>query len=93
MTTETKELIIEARIPLPDDYMEEVEVAATVKAAADSFRQGLTEALPDGGFTVVVTRAMPTPPKKTRQPRSDVGSTRAPRASAATNGAAENPIA
>lgn len=83
-----KELVIEAHIPLPDDYMEEVTIAAKVKAAADAFRQGLKEALGEG-FQVFVTRAMPAPPKKERAPRSDAGQLRAPRTTA--NGATDKP--
>lgn len=89
MSSENKELVIEAHIPLPQDYMEEVEIAAKVKSAADSFRAGLAEALGEDRFKVFVTRAVPKEPAKPRAPRADAGQPRGPRAAAAaTNGAA-----
>lgn len=90
MTTETKELVIEARIPLPEDYFEESEVAAKVKTAADSFREGLAQQLGDG-FKVFVTRTTPKAPRKPRQVRSDAGEANPARGR--RNGAAEQATA
>ena len=91
--SDTKELVIEAHIPLPDDYFEESEVAAKVKAAAEAFREGLTEALGADNFRVFVTRETPKPPKPPRAPRSDAGKPRGPRGDRPSDDTAEPPAA
>lgn len=88
MTTDTKELVIEAHIPLPDDYFEESQVAANAKNATEEFRAALTATFGEDNFRLFVTRKLPPPPKKTRAPRADAGRPRGPRGATA-NGPVE----
>lgn len=78
-----KELIINATIPLPEDYLDESELVAKVRPIVEAFKAGLREGIGEDAFKCYVeAREPPAPPKarKPRAPRSDAGLPRGPRA-------------
>lgn len=91
MTADTKELVIEARIPIPTDLFAGSEIVSKVRDAYKSFEASLNDAMGDNVYTLSVSEK---PPRKPRQSRSDAGQMdQAATRRGRRNGAAEQPVA